>query len=35
VWPVEWIVVGAAVVLTVFTGIDYLVKARRAARTAD
>ncbi|WP_271799003.1 CDP-diacylglycerol--glycerol-3-phosphate 3-phosphatidyltransferase [Dietzia maris] len=35
VWPVEWIVIGAAVVLTVYTGVDYLVKARRAARTAD
>ena len=34
VWPVEWVVVGAAVVLTVYTGIDYLVKARQAARAA-
>jgi len=33
-WPIEWIVVGIAVVLTVYTGIDYLVKARRAARSA-
>ena len=33
-WPVEWVVVGAAVVLTVYTGIDYLVKARQAARAA-
>lgn len=31
-WPVEWVIVGVAVVLTVYTGIDYLVKARRAAR---
>lgn len=35
VWPVEWVVVGLAVVLTVYTGIDYLVKARQAARTAS
>ena len=34
VWPFEWVVVGAAVVLTVYTGIDYLVKARQAARAA-
>ena len=33
VWPVEWVVVGTAVVLTVYTGIDYLAKARQAART--
>ena len=32
VWPVEWLVMGVAVVLTVYTGVDYLVKARRAAR---
>jgi CDP-diacylglycerol--glycerol-3-phosphate 3-phosphatidyltransferase len=32
VWPVEWVVVGVALVLTVYTGVDYLVKARRAAR---
>ncbi|MFN3600387.1 MAG: CDP-diacylglycerol--glycerol-3-phosphate 3-phosphatidyltransferase [Dietzia sp.] len=32
VWPVEWAVVGVALVLTVYTGIDYLVKARQAAR---
>lgn len=31
-WPIEWIVMGVAVVLTVYTGIDYLVNARRAAR---
>lgn len=31
VWPVEWAVIGVALVLTVYTGIDYLVKARRAA----
>lgn len=31
VWPVEWLVMGVAVVLTVYTGIDYLVKARQAA----
>lgn len=35
VWPVEWVVVGVAVVLTVYTGIDYLVKARQAARDAS
>ncbi|MFN3340931.1 MAG: CDP-diacylglycerol--glycerol-3-phosphate 3-phosphatidyltransferase [Dietzia sp.] len=32
VWPVEWAVIGAAVILTVYTGIDYLVKARQSAR---
>lgn len=32
VWPIEWAVIGVAMVLTVYTGIDYLVKARRAAR---
>ncbi|GAA1697074.1 MULTISPECIES: CDP-diacylglycerol--glycerol-3-phosphate 3-phosphatidyltransferase [Dietzia] len=32
VWPVEWAVIGVALVLTVYTGIDYLVKARQAAR---
>ncbi|MDX2355579.1 CDP-diacylglycerol--glycerol-3-phosphate 3-phosphatidyltransferase [Dietzia sp. PP-33] len=31
-WPAEWAVVGVALVLTVYTGIDYLVKARQAAR---
>ena len=31
VWPVEWLIIGVAVVLTVYTGIDYLVKARQAA----
>lgn len=31
VWPVEWIVIGVALVLTVWTGLDYLIKARRAA----
>ncbi|MBB1057522.1 CDP-diacylglycerol--glycerol-3-phosphate 3-phosphatidyltransferase, partial [Dietzia sp. B19] len=31
VWPVEWAVIGVALVLTVYTGIDYLVKARQAA----
>ena len=31
VWPVEWVVMGIAVALTVYTGVDYLVKARRAA----
>ena len=30
VWPVEWGVIGVALVLTVWTGIDYVVKARRA-----
>ncbi|MGN0100505.1 MAG: CDP-diacylglycerol--glycerol-3-phosphate 3-phosphatidyltransferase [Dietzia sp.] len=30
-WPAEWLVMGVAVVLTVYTGVDYLVKARRAA----
>lgn len=32
VWPVEWAVIGVALILTVYTGIDYLVKARQAAR---
>ncbi|WP_216693247.1 CDP-diacylglycerol--glycerol-3-phosphate 3-phosphatidyltransferase [Dietzia psychralcaliphila] len=32
VWPVEWAVIGVALVLTVYTGVDYLVKARQAAR---
>lgn len=32
IWPVEWAVIGVALVLTVYTGIDYLVKARQAAR---
>lgn len=32
VWPIEWAVIGVALVLTVYTGIDYLVKARQAAR---
>ncbi|MCT1513940.1 CDP-diacylglycerol--glycerol-3-phosphate 3-phosphatidyltransferase [Dietzia cercidiphylli] len=32
VWPVEWAVICVALVLTVYTGIDYLVKARQAAR---
>lgn len=31
VWPVEWFVMGVAVVLTVYSGIDYVVKARQAA----
>ncbi|AVZ39564.1 MULTISPECIES: CDP-diacylglycerol--glycerol-3-phosphate 3-phosphatidyltransferase [unclassified Dietzia] len=31
-WPVEWAVIGVALVLTVYTGVDYLVKARQAAR---
>lgn len=30
-WPVEWAVIGVALVLTVWTGLDYLVKARQAA----
>ena len=30
VWPLEWLVMGVAVVLTVYTGIDYVVKARQA-----
>ena len=33
-WPIEWVVMGVAVALTVYTGIDYLIKARRAADTA-
>ena len=33
-WPIEWAVMGVAVALTVYTGIDYLVKARRAAEAA-
>ncbi|MET3860125.1 CDP-diacylglycerol--glycerol-3-phosphate 3-phosphatidyltransferase [Dietzia sp. 2505] len=32
IWPLEWAVIGVALVLTVYTGIDYLVKARQAAR---
>lgn len=32
VWPVEWLVMGLAVALTVYTGLDYLIKARQAAR---
>lgn len=32
VWPVEWFVMGVAVVLTAYSGIDYLVKARQAAQ---
>lgn len=32
VWPLEWLIIGVAVVLTVYTGIDYLVKARQAAK---
>ncbi|MEH6818536.1 MAG: CDP-diacylglycerol--glycerol-3-phosphate 3-phosphatidyltransferase [Dietzia psychralcaliphila] len=32
VWPVEWAVIGVALVLTVYTGVDYLVKAHQAAR---
>ena len=31
-WPLEWLVMGVAVVLTVYTGVDYLLKARAAAR---
>lgn len=34
-WPVEWVVMGLAVILTVYTGVDYLVKARKAARTGE
>ncbi len=30
-WPIEWAVIGVALVLTLYTGADYLVKARRAA----
>ncbi|HJC60769.1 MAG TPA: CDP-diacylglycerol--glycerol-3-phosphate 3-phosphatidyltransferase [Candidatus Dietzia intestinigallinarum] len=30
VWPLEWLVMGVAVVLTVYTGVDYVVKARQA-----
>ena len=33
VWPIEWAVIGVALVLTVYTGLDYLVKARQAARS--
>lgn len=32
VWPGEWLIMGVAVALTVYTGIDYVVKARQAAR---
>lgn len=32
VWPFEWLVMAVAVVLTVYTGIDYLLKARQAAK---
>lgn len=32
VWPFEWLVMAVAVVLTVYTGVDYLVKARQAAK---
>lgn len=32
VWPIEWAVIGVALVLTIYTGLDYLVKARQAAR---
>ena len=31
VWPVEWAVMAVAVALTVYTGIDYLLKARSGA----
>lgn len=34
VWPIEWVVMGVAVALTVYTGVDYLIKARRAATEA-
>lgn len=30
-WPIEWLVMGVAVVLTAYTGIDYLLKARKSA----
>ena len=30
VWPLEWLIMGVAVVLTVYTGVDYVVKARQA-----
>src|SRR5699024_2268362 len=30
-WPVEWVIMGIAVALTIYSGVDYLVKARRAA----
>ena len=32
-WLALWAVIGVALVLTVYTGIDYLVKARQAARS--
>ncbi|WP_333619838.1 CDP-diacylglycerol--glycerol-3-phosphate 3-phosphatidyltransferase [Dietzia sp.] len=32
VWPFEWLVMAVAVVLTVYTGVDYLLKARQASR---
>ena len=32
VWPIEWAVMAVALVLTVYSGIDYLVKARQVAR---
>ena len=32
VWPGEWLIMGVAVALTVYTGIDYVVKAQQAAR---
>lgn len=31
-WPVEWVVMGVAVILTVYSGVDYLIKARQADR---
>lgn len=34
VWPIEWAVMGVALVLTVYTGLDYLIKARQAAQHA-
>lgn len=34
VWPIEWTVVGIALVLTVYSGVDYLVKARQAGKNA-
>ncbi|HJC29616.1 MAG TPA: CDP-diacylglycerol--glycerol-3-phosphate 3-phosphatidyltransferase [Candidatus Dietzia intestinipullorum] len=33
-WPVEWVIMGIAVALTIYSGVDYLVKARRAAGAA-
>lgn len=35
IWPLEWTLMGAAVVLTVYTGLDYVMKLSHASRKSS